>query len=121
MGKSQTKVMTSKWIQSCCSLDASTDTRCTKNVHFSSKKCHMTASRAHAKQVIHVTVIQVNIMAVVVQFSSWFKFYIPLVQTHYHTFYHTPKQRKIKFKPRKKLNHNMATIIDLQQRDKYKH
>ena len=42
----------------------------------------MTASRAHANQVIHVTVIQVNIMAVVVQFSSWFKFYFPLVQTH---------------------------------------
>ena len=80
----------------------------------------MTASRAHAKQVIHVTVIQFNITAVVIQFYSWFKFYFPLVQTRYHTL-HTPKQRKIKLKPRKKLNHNMATIIDLPQRDKYKH
>ena len=91
MGKSQTKVMTSKWIQSCCSLDAGTDTRCTKSAHFSNKKCHMTASRAHAKQVIHVT-----IMAVVVQFSSWFKFYFPLVQTHYHTLpYPKTKENKI--------------------------
>ena len=96
MGKSQTKVMTSKWIQSCCSLDAGTDTRCTKNVHFSNKKCHMTASRAHAKQIIHVTVIQVNIMAVVVQFYSWVKFYFPLVQTHYHTLpYPKTKENKI--------------------------
>ena len=56
----------------------------------------MTASRAHAKQVIHVTVIQVNIMAVVVQFYSWVKFYLPLVQTHYHTLpYPKTKENKI--------------------------
>ena len=56
----------------------------------------MTASRAHAKQVIHVTVIQVNIMAVVVQFYSWVKFYFPLVQTHYHTLpYPKTKENKI--------------------------
>ena len=56
----------------------------------------MTASRGHAKQVIHVTVIQVNVMAVVVQSSSWFKFYFPLVQTRYHTLpYPKTKEHKI--------------------------
>ena len=30
-------------------------------------------------------------------------------KTHYHT-YHTPKQKKIKFKPRITLNHNRYTI-----------
>ena len=55
---------------------------------------------------------------VVVPFYAWFKFYFPLFQTHYHTlilfsfvlwygnYYHTTKQRKIKFKPKIKLNNN---------------
>ena len=59
----------------------------------------MTASRGHAKQVIHVTVIQVNVMDVVFQSSSWFKFYFPLVQTHYHTLpYPKTKENKIQTK-----------------------
>ena len=41
-----------------------------------------------------------------VQFYLWFKFYFPLFRTH-HQHYHTQKQRKIKFKPEIKLNHNI--------------
>ena len=42
----------------------------------------------------------------------WFNFYFPLFQTDYHTLpyhhdYHTPKQRRIKFKPKIKLNNNI--------------
>ena len=46
---------------------------------------------------------------VVVQFYPWFKFSFLLFQTHYHVINHTlpyPKQKKIKFEPRIKLNHN---------------
>ena len=41
-------------------------------------------------------------MYVVVQFYPKLKFYFPLFQTH-----DTPQQKKIKFEPRIKLNHNM--------------
>ena len=44
---------------------------------------------------------------VVVQFYPWFKFYSPLFQTHHHTLPY-PKQKKIKLKPRIKLNHNIC-------------
>ena len=40
----------------------------------------------------------------------WFKFYFlcfKLIIIHYHT----QKQRKIKFKPRKKLNHNIYMVV----------
>ena len=47
---------------------------------------------------------------VVVQFYPWFKFCIPLFQTHYHTLPKTKKQRKMKFKPMIKLNHNNRVI-----------
>ena len=43
-----------------------------------------------------------------VQFNPWFKFYFPLLQTHYESF-HTP--RKIKLKPRIKLNHNTYSTL----------
>ena len=56
---------------------------------------------------------QLNFLAagiyVVVQFYPWFKFYFPLFQTHYHTL-QCPKQKKIKFEPRIKLNHNLYKI-----------
>ena len=45
---------------------------------------------------------------VVVQFYPCFKFYFVLFQTHYCVIiihYHTPKQKKIKFEPRIKLNY----------------
>ena len=44
-----------------------------------------------------------TIVYVVVQFYPWFKPYFPLFQTPYHT----QKQRKMKFKSRIKLNHNI--------------
>ena len=44
-------------------------------------------------------------------FLNWFKFYFPLFKTHYHTLTPYPKQRKIKFKLRKKLNHNIYNIM----------
>ena len=54
-------------------------------------------------------------ISVVVQFYLWFKFFlsfvviiiimIKLIIIHYHT----QKQRKIKFEPRIKLNHNIST------------
>ena len=47
---------------------------------------------------------------VVVQFYPWFKFSFLLFQTHYHVIiihYHTQKQKKRKFEPRIKLNHNI--------------
>ena len=37
---------------------------------------------------------------------SWFEFYFPLFQTHYQTLPY-PKTRKMKFKPRIKLNHSL--------------
>ena len=49
---------------------------------------------------------------VVVQFYPWFKFSFLLFQTHYHVIiihYHTQKQKKRKFEPRVKLNHNIYT------------
>ena len=45
-----------------------------------------------------------------VQFYPWFKFSFLLFQTHYHIIiihYHTQKQKKGKFEPRIKLNHNI--------------
>ena len=45
-----------------------------------------------------------------VQFYPWFKFSFLLFQTHYHVIiihYHTQKQKKRKFEPRIKLNHNI--------------
>ena len=50
---------------------------------------------------------------VVVQFYPWFKFSFLLFQTHYHVIiihYNTEKQKKIKFEPRIKLNHNTYTF-----------
>ena len=47
-----------------------------------------------------------------VQFYPWFKFSFLLFQTHYHIIiihYHTQKQKKRKFEPRIKLNHDMFT------------
>ena len=44
-----------------------------------------------------------TIVYVVVQFYPWFKPYFPLFQAPFHT----QKQRKIKFKSRIKLNHNI--------------
>ena len=45
---------------------------------------------------------------IVVQFYPWFKFQFLLFQTHYHhIYYHSPKQKEVKFKPRIKLNHNI--------------
>ena len=49
---------------------------------------------------------------VVAQFYPWFKFSFLLFQTHYHVIiihYHTQKQKKRKFEPRIKLNHNIYT------------
>ena len=45
-----------------------------------------------------------------VQFYPWFKFSFLLFQTNYHVIiihYHTQKQKKRKFEPRIKLNHNI--------------
>ena len=50
---------------------------------------------------------------VVAQFYPWFKFSFLLFQTHYHVIiihYHTQKQKKRKFEPRIKLNHNRYTF-----------
>ena len=50
-------------------------------------------------------------VCVVVQFYPWFKFSFLLFQTHYHVIiihYHTQKQKKRKFEPRIKLNHNIC-------------
>ena len=50
---------------------------------------------------------------VVVQFYPWFKFFFLLFQPHYHVIiihYHTQKQKKRKFEPRIKLNHNIYTM-----------
>ena len=46
---------------------------------------------------------------VVVQFYPWFKFYFPLIQTHYHIL-PNQKQSKIIFKPRTRLNHNIYSL-----------
>ena len=50
---------------------------------------------------------------VVVQFYPWFKFCFLSFQTHYHVIimhYHNQKQKKRKFEPRIKLNHNIYTV-----------
>ena len=50
-----------------------------------------------------------------VQFYPWFKFSFLLFQTHYHVIiihYHTQKQKKRKFEPRIKLNHNSYTRMN---------
>ena len=46
------------------------------------------------------------VVYVMVQFYPWFKFYFSLFKLTI-VDYHTPKQRKIKFKPRIKFNHNI--------------
>ena len=49
-------------------------------------------------------------------FYPWFKFYFLLFQTHYHVINHTlqyPKQKKIKFEPRIKLNHNIYVRLNI--------
>ena len=46
------------------------------------------------------------VVYVMVQFYPWFKFYFSLFKPTI-VDYHTPKQRKIKFKPRIKFNHNI--------------
>ena len=46
---------------------------------------------------------------VVVQFYPWFKIHFLLFETHHHVIiihYHIQEQKKIKFEPRIKLNHN---------------
>ena len=52
---------------------------------------------------------------VVVQFFPWyiyfFSFFLILIIIHVHD-YHTTKQRKMKFTPRIKLNHNIHNIVD---------
>ena len=45
---------------------------------------------------------------VVVQFYPWFEFHFPLFKNHYYIIhYQAQKQKKIKFKPRIKLNQNI--------------
>ena len=51
-------------------------------------------------------VVQTLNIYVVVQFYSWFNVYFLLFQKHYHTL-PCPQTKKIKFKPRIKLNHNI--------------
>ena len=48
---------------------------------------------------------------VVVQFYPWFKIYFPLFTIFIIIRYHTQKQRKIKFEPRIKLNHNRYIVL----------
>ena len=51
-----------------------------------------------------------SVYYVVVQFYPWFKFSFPFFQPHDHVIiihYHTQKQKKRKFEPRIKLNHNI--------------
>ena len=48
-------------------------------------------------------------VSVVVQFYPWFKFSFLLFQSHY---YHTQKQKKRKFKPMIKLNHNIDLLAE---------
>ena len=55
---------------------------------------------------------------VVVQFYPWFKFSLLSFQSHYHVIiihYHTQKQKKRKFEPTIKLNHNIynCPCVDL--------
>ena len=63
-----------------------------------------------------VTVIGIY---VVVQFFPWFKFYFPLFKTRYHTLPY-PKKGKIKFKPRKILNHIYTYHLNVIERDQIK-
>ena len=54
-------------------------------------------------------------VSVVVQFYPWFKFSFLLFQAHYHVIiihYHTQKQKKRKFKPMIKLNHNIDLLAE---------
>ena len=67
------------------------------------------------KQTIALIVINVS---VVVQFYLWFKFSFLLFQTHNHVFIihsHTQQQKKIKFEPRIKLNHNTSKITTVSE------
>ena len=48
---------------------------------------------------------------VVVQFYPCFKFSFLLFQTHYHVITIPEKQKKIKFEPRIKLNHNRYILL----------
>ena len=75
---------------------------------------HLTLRKFTNKQ-IALIIIDVS---VVVQFYPWFKFYFLLFQTHYHVIIihsHTQKQKKIKFEPRIKLNHNTSKITTVSE------
>ena len=54
-----------------------------------------------------------SLVYVVVKFYPQFKNYIFLCFKLIILLYHTLKQRKIKFKPRIKLNHNICKLSDL--------
>ena len=52
-------------------------------------------------------------VSVVVQFYPWFKFSFLLFQSHLIIIhYHTQKQKKRKFKPMIKLNHNIDLLAE---------
>ena len=55
-------------------------------------------------------------VCVVVQFYPWFKFYSQLFQTHYHTFIISKNNKKIKFKPRINLNHNICNLCSCEKK-----
>ena len=62
--------------------------------------------RAMKTHIIHVA--EKDSVHVVVQFPPWFKFYfLCFRRIVIHVQYHTQKQKKIKFKPRIKLNCNI--------------
>ena len=72
----------------------------------------------HTNLKFQLPVLQVSepSVYVVVQFYPWFKFSFLLFQTHYHVIiihYHTQKQKKRKFEPRIKLNHNIYTVSEI--------
>ena len=77
--------------------------------------CHLKSERRHVNiQNIHFfsgqLVKQSQCIYVVVQFYPWFKFSFLLFQPHDHVIiihYHTQKQKKRKYEPRIKLNHNI--------------
>ena len=69
------------------------------------------STSSNMKQVRHLSAATLQLhVHVLVQFYPWFKFYFlcfRLINIHYGT----PKQRKIKFKPMVKLNHNIHKRI----------
>ena len=59
---------------------------------------------------------------VVVKFYPWFQFYFPLIVKSLSYISHTPKQKKIKLKPKVKLNFNIIYAEDnLQCKDHQSH